>query len=271
MITRYHLRELFTGKGRVTLILLLVVSGVLHLGFLGVIYLLSNLDILALFRIPTQALPKIEGEFFLTAFAVQSVFVGLLSLIVGSGLIADDRRDNTIPLYLSKPLTAGEYILGKFAVLAVFILGITAAPINLLFSFEVLIHGGWEFLKEYWWLPLSITAYSLLVTGLCGAAMLMASSLVTKGSLAGVVAIGLYIGHNAVAGMFSEATSSTKALVFSLHYDLMRAGFWLFDLPIEKQMPRGVSGPAAALMILAVTVVCLAVVWWRVRPVEVVK
>ena len=274
VITRYHLTQLFAGKGRVALLLLLLISGVVHFLFLMLIYINANTEFLAVWGLPPGQLPRINREFFLNAFIPQGFLCGLLTLIVGSGLIADDRRDNAIPLYLSKPLMPLEYLLGKFGTLAVFLLAITALPINALYLFEVLTHGGWAFVKANWQLPLGITAFSFLITALCGAVILMASSLVKKGALAGVLVIGLFVAHNILAGILQDIYKTKKLMVISLQFDLFRAGLWLLGVrAADSRAVRNIpfSGPEALAMILIVTVVCWAVVWWRIRPVEVVK
>ncbi len=46
----------------------------------------------------------------------QNIFVFFITVYVGSGLIANDRRANALQLYLSKPMTSAEYIAGKLAV-----------------------------------------------------------------------------------------------------------------------------------------------------------
>ncbi len=47
----------------------------------------------------------------------QSLFVFFITLYVGSGLIANDRRANALQIYLSKPLTRVEYVVGKLTTL----------------------------------------------------------------------------------------------------------------------------------------------------------
>src|SRR5437870_5177464 len=47
----------------------------------------------------------------------QDFFVFVITIYVGAGLIANDRRANALQIYLSKPLMRAEYILGKLAVL----------------------------------------------------------------------------------------------------------------------------------------------------------
>ena len=49
----------------------------------------------------------------------QGIFVFFVTIYVGAGLIANDRRANALQIYLSKPLTRVEYIAGKLLTLAV--------------------------------------------------------------------------------------------------------------------------------------------------------
>ena len=47
-------------------------------------------------------------------FDKQDIFVYIVTVTLGARLIAQDRRVNALQIYLSKPLTRVEYILGKF-------------------------------------------------------------------------------------------------------------------------------------------------------------
>ena len=272
VITRYHLRLLFTGKGRNALLILLFVMGMIHFVFLMIIYLYSNPDLMSLLRVPVNELMRIDAHFFLRPLLEVVFPLAFLILIVGSGLIADDRRDNAIPFYLSKPLTPAEYLLGKAGVIAFFVLAVTLVPVNLLFVFEVLMHGGRAFLVQYWWLPLAISALSVLIAALAVAIMLLASSLVKKAALAGVIVVGFLIGHNVIVKVLGENFRSERFELFSLPFDVQRVAFWLFGLEdIAQQRGYVMTGPQALQVLLVVTGVCLLLVWWRIRPVEVVK
>ena len=57
--------------------------------------------------------------------AQQGVFVFFITLYVGSGLIANDRRANALQIYLSKPLSRVDYIVGKLATLLIFLTAVT--------------------------------------------------------------------------------------------------------------------------------------------------
>ncbi len=51
--------------------------------------------------------------------------VFFVTVFVGSGLIAADRRANALQIYLSKPLLRMEYIGGKLAILVAFLMFVT--------------------------------------------------------------------------------------------------------------------------------------------------
>lgn len=57
--------------------------------------------------------------FFLITF--QALIVLSMTSLVGSGLIAKDVRSNALEIYLTKPITPIDYVLGKLTVIAVFI------------------------------------------------------------------------------------------------------------------------------------------------------
>jgi hypothetical protein len=68
-----------------------------------------------------------DAETFREFLDQQGVFVFFVTIYVGAGLIANDRRANALQIYLSKPLTRAEYIAGKMAILFLFLLLVTWA------------------------------------------------------------------------------------------------------------------------------------------------
>jgi hypothetical protein len=60
------------------------------------------------------------AETFRQFIEQQGVFVFFVTIYVGAGLIANDRRANALQIYLSKPLMRIEYIAGKLAILMAF-------------------------------------------------------------------------------------------------------------------------------------------------------
>ena len=69
----------------------------------------------------------------------QDIFVFFITIFVGAGLIANDRRANALQIYLSKPLTRAEYIAGKAGTLLVFLVGVTWLPAILLLAVQTML------------------------------------------------------------------------------------------------------------------------------------
>jgi ABC-2 type transport system permease protein len=87
------------------------------------------------------------------------VLVGL----VAPPLIARDMRSRAFLLYFSRPLTRGEYILGKAATVWTYLLLITAAPSLTLYVFGVLLSPELSVVGDTWDIPLRILAATLVV------------------------------------------------------------------------------------------------------------
>lgn len=90
--------------------------------------MLGWFDTIEPFRFIQYPLLMRMNIFFLMAFTV----------IVGSGLISRDRAAGAMPLYLSRPLTRSDYVLGKFCVLAWFLASLTILPCLALWIFGVI-------------------------------------------------------------------------------------------------------------------------------------
>src|SRR5205085_11142402 len=80
--------------------------------------------------------------------AQQETFVFFITVYVGSGLIANDRRANALQIYLSKPLSRVEYIFGKLAILMIFLLLVTGVPGIMLLIVQVIFTGDTTFVRE---------------------------------------------------------------------------------------------------------------------------
>ncbi|HYL04492.1 MAG TPA: hypothetical protein VE075_00525 [Thermoanaerobaculia bacterium] len=112
-----------------------------------IIYLRHNLSALKLLGIPLdrlrEALP-IDAGFFCQSLAIQAFLAFLLAVAVAPALVAPDLRNNGLALYMSRPFSRAEYLLGKLAVLALLISTITWIPGVLLFLLQGYLEGaGW--------------------------------------------------------------------------------------------------------------------------------
>src|SRR4051812_43461115 len=61
---------------------------------------------------PQMSMLAATGETFRQFLEQQDFFVFVMTIYIGAGLIANDRRANALQIYLSKPLMRAEYIAG---------------------------------------------------------------------------------------------------------------------------------------------------------------
>ena len=90
------------------------------------IYLTHNADFLK--AIPNFQMPdflQIKADFFRRFLAIQGMLAFGLTIFIGPGLISRDLANNGLPLYLSRPFSRKEYVIGKMAVLAILLSAIT--------------------------------------------------------------------------------------------------------------------------------------------------
>ena len=106
------------------------------------IYLHHNANALASLKVSVRELIPIDASFFETFVNVQASFAFFVALLVGPPLVARDLRNNALPLYLCRPFSRTEYVLGKMSVLLILLSAITWVPQLLLFLFESYLEGA---------------------------------------------------------------------------------------------------------------------------------
>ena len=93
-----------------------------------IIYLRNNLDALDSLRamgFEIGNLFSIDEGFFARFLGVQAVLAFFLTLFIGPGLVSRDLANNGLPLFLSRPISRADYVLGKLAILLTLLSSIT--------------------------------------------------------------------------------------------------------------------------------------------------
>jgi ABC-2 type transport system permease protein len=132
-----------------------------------------------------------RAETFREFLEQQGVFVFFVTIYVGAGLIANDRRANALQVYLSKPLTRAEYVTGKFAILFLFLVGVTWLPAILLLLVQIMFAGSFAFLRDNVFLLPAITLFALLQVLVSTMTMLALSSMSKSSRFVGIMFAGL--------------------------------------------------------------------------------
>jgi ABC-type transport system involved in multi-copper enzyme maturation permease subunit len=141
VLTRYAFADLFESR---FFVLLLILTLVPTLFFAAYIFIANNNAVQLLLPMRSAGMFSVEAKFFTLILIVQTQAAFLLNCWVGPVLIAGDLTNGALPLFLSRPFGRAEYVLGKLAVLALLLSGVTWVPSLLLFSLEAgLAKGDW--------------------------------------------------------------------------------------------------------------------------------
>jgi ABC-2 type transport system permease protein len=205
----------------------------------------------------------------------QGIWVFFITVYVGSGLIANDRRANALQIYLSKPLTRTEYVFGKLTVLMTFLLLVTWVPALVLLIVQILFAGNASFLRTNMYLFPAITVYSFVEAICVSAAMLALSSLSKSARFVGILYTGLFFFTTALWGVLTFALGAMRTppgqgrpgvAWISISADLTQVGNAIFRLPPKYDSPVVVCLAVIVMLVVASGLVLER----RVRGVEVV-
>lgn len=238
--------------------------GVLLLAWMPFIVRAVQIYIAANF--PQATMLAMKPETFRAFFDQQSLFVFFMTIYIGAGLIANDRRANALQIYLSKPLTRAEYIAGKMAILVVFLLLVTWVPAMLLLLLQALFAGTFAFVRDNIFLVPAITVFSLIQVFAAAFSMLALSSLSNSSRFVAVLYAGLVLFTRAMFEAMRGITGTSSVSWLSFTASLEQIGDLLFRQRLSFDTPVAVS----FLVVVGLIVVSISVLERRVRGVEVV-
>jgi ABC-type transport system involved in multi-copper enzyme maturation permease subunit len=222
------------------------------------IYVTANYPQVAMFA-PT-------AETFRQFLEQQDFFVFIVTIYVGAGLIANDRRANALQIYLSKPLMRTEYIFGKAAILFAFILFVTLIPALLLLLLQVLFAGSFAFLNKNLFLFPAIAVAAVMQGILSTFTMLALSSLSKSARYVGILYAGILFFTTAIYHVMLAITGSTRLSWISLSANLAQVVDVIFRLKPRYATPW----PVSLIVILGLIALSISILERRVRGVEVV-
>jgi len=222
------------------------------------VYLTTNFAQLSMFA-PT-------AQTFRAFLEHQEIFVFFIAIYAGAGLIANDRRANALQIYLSKPLTRLEYIAGKAATLAVFLLLVTWVPAMLLLVVQVLFAGNFAFVQKNGFLFPAVTVYAFLQVAVATFTMLALSSISKSARFVGIMYAGLIFFTGSIFAMLKYLVRASGASLISPTQSLAQLGDVIFRVPPRHETPFVLSLIVVAVL-LAVSALILE---RRIRGVEVV-
>lgn len=187
------------------------------------------------------------GQSMLINFAehleFSAFFLALFTASQAPELIVTDRQYGTLPLYLSRPLHATDYMLAKFAALTAAMLVITLGPQLLMFTGKLLIEENFfTAFRSEWRTLLPIVGGSLGASAIFASLGLALGSLASRRDHGNAMVIGFFLLSTVVVQIFHQVTSGElKRHLVLLHPVWVMNGFvtWLFDLEARNRSVVG--------------------------------
>ena len=240
--------------------------GLLLLGWLP--FLIEAIRFYFAANFPQVSMLSATRETYREFFDYQSAFVFFITIWVGAGLIANDKRANALQIYLSKPLTRAEYIAGKLSILVVFLLLVTWVPAMLLLVLHMAFQGNLTFIRANMMLFPAITLYSFLYVLLAAFTILALSALSNSSRFVAILYAGVIFFTDSVYGVLYASTGSSALSWISPSGSLRQVGNVIFRMrPLYPDTPWQVS----LLMLIVMIAGSMWILDRRVRGVEVVS
>ena len=250
------------------------------------IYLHHNINAIAIMQINVRELVPIDAFFFQTFINIQGGFAFFVALLIGPPLVSRDLRNNALPLYLCRPFSRTEYVMGKMSVVLILLSAMTWVPQLLLFLFQAYLEG-------FTWFKTNLWMVSAIVIGGVVWILLLALLSQTISALVKwrVVASGALLAVFFIPAVFGEFLN----LVFQTHWgNILSLGaliknvtaglFGTFDrlagmvqiTDFNDNVVREIAVLEPPLwaswaVLFVISAICLALLSWRVKAYEVVR
>ena len=230
VIPRYAVREIFKSK---------LFTGFFVLCFIYpliaaiLVYLHHNVNALALLQINVRELLPIDASFFRVFMEVQGGFAFILTVLVAPPLISRDLANNALPLYLCRPLSRMEYVLGKMAAVGFILSLITWIPGLVVFFFQASL-GGLTWLWANAWMIGAIFFGSMAWITLLSLIALAVSSIVKWRVVASGAMLGLFFVPSAFGEIINNLFLTRAGHLISLWASMNSVWMGLFGLFVRQ-------------------------------------
>ena len=250
------------------------------------IYLHHNITALAIMNLNARQLIPIDGSFFQYFVNIQGGFAFFVALLVGPPLVSRDLRNNALPLYLCRPFSRTEYVMGKMSVLLILLSGMTWVPQLLMFLFQSYLEGFTWFRSNLW------IASAIVIGGLVWILLLALLSqtlsallkwrIVASGAMLGLVFIpSVFAG---IVNFIFQTRWANIISLFALMGNVTSGLFGTFDRVTGRIQITDFNDNVVREVLLLepplwcswtalfiFCAVCLAILHWKVKAYEVVR
>ena len=245
-----------------------------------IIYVEHNVDALKLLNAQNAArLISIDEGFFMSFLGWQSMLALFLAAFIGPGQVSPDLTNNALSLYLARPFSRAEYILGKLSVLWILMSLMTWVPGLLLFLLQGYLEG-WQWMHDNarlaWAMFFGAWVWILLLSLLA----LALSAWVKWKPAAGGLMFGVFFVSAAFGAIINGVQRTNWGHIFNISYvigsiwvDLFEGankttnGAVFFRAPQGEELPMWCSWAA----LVGMGLICLDMLARKIRGTEVVR
>jgi ABC-2 type transport system permease protein len=230
------------------------------------VYTNAHLDVVPMLGQRSTPLLNINNSFFGIFLNVQATLAFLLTAFVGPGLVSPDLANGALTLYLSRPLSRTEYVLGKMAVLVITLSWITWIPGLVVFFTQAILAGsGWFFANLY--IAAAIFWSSILWILILSLVSLALSAWVKWRIVAGALLLAIFF----IGAGFAQAINGVLGISQGFLFDIARLHSIIENGLLRIDITPPISVFEASIALLAICGVFLSLLMKKVKPNEVVR
>lgn len=230
------------------------------------VYTNAHLSVFSFLPKRTGPLFEVDNAFFLLYLSFQGGLAFLLTAFIGPGLVSPDLANGALTLYLCRPLSRTEYIVGKMSVLVITLSWVTWVPGLIIFATQSGL-AGWQWFTANSWIARGVVAGSLIWILILSLLSLALSAWVKWRIVAGALLLAIFFlgagfakAVNTVLGTKQGYLLDIGNLVGIVQHDLLRSGTQQ-SIPVAE----------AWIALLLISGFCLLLLVRKIKPNEVVR
>jgi ABC-2 type transport system permease protein len=245
-----------------------------------IIYVQHNVSALGLLGIQgANRLISINVTFFMSLLGWQSMLALFLASFIGPGQISPDLANNALSLYLARPFSRTEYVIGKMSVLLILMSFMTWIPGLLLFGLQSYLEG-FTWMKDNLHLAVGIFFGAWIWILILALLALALSAWVKWKPAAGGLVFGVFFVAGAFGAVINGVQRTNWGNLFNISYLIGRvwvslfegknqttAGAVFFRARAQEALPLWACWAA----LLALCGICLYMLARKIRATEVVR
>ena len=265
VLARYGLSTLFESRFFTAYTVLCLMPFLACVIFL---YVLHNPSVQALLQQRLQF--EVNNMFFLGFLGVEAWMSFLLAAWGAPGMISKDFANHSIQLYLSRPLSRPEYLLGKISVMAALLSCTTWIPGLILFLLQASLQGhGWGW--DHLWIAEAIVVAAFLGIAIVSLLSMALAVWVRWRIAATALMFGTFFMLPAFGEVFNAVMRTQWGKLINISYVMMAVWADLFRVPRAPHGPRFDQVPlwASWASLLAMCAICLWLLNRRLKAREV--